>query len=346
MQGTGPRSMQIKSKNLIVFCAGQAALSIFLSSCASTSVPMPSPTPPVQPPTQSAEHAAPSQALPANQQVQQPPTGATNNQSAPHQTAQAQAQSHAQPAATAAVAVHTEPQTKPNKSSDTPSNPASKANLASDSEIAMMRIEIMSLKEKMASMQRKLDLIMKAQRSGLYEADNLEQIRSAVSKQDIKHNPIPPLGSAGPLDSFENEAENMSKEKALQPESPQKVVERASAFLAQGEYARVAQALEDFQSRFPNNPLSNTAELTLAEAYVELKSPQQALPHIRAFYLQHPNDVMMYRAKWLEGRVQEQLQAPQKAAQLYREVIALSPQSDVALRARAALETMNRSPAQ
>jgi tetratricopeptide (TPR) repeat protein len=253
------------------------------------------------------------------------------------------------------AATPTVPQAQPAQSASaaqTDSSPAveknrqSKVTQASESEIALMRVEIISLKEKMASLQRKLDLVLKAQRSGLYEADNAEQIRSAVSRAETKKNLVPALGSAGPLDHFENEFEKMDQSKLLTPEGPQKIVDRSVAYLSQGEYARVAQTLADFQQRFPNNPLSNTAELTLAEAYVEMSSPQQALPHLRAFYLQHPNDSQMYRAKWLEARVQEQLQAPQKAGQLYREAIALSPQSDIALRARASLEKLNGGAAQ
>ncbi|NBW82045.1 hypothetical protein EBR21_09860, partial [bacterium] len=109
----------------------------------------------------------------------------------------------------------------------------------------------------------------------------------------------------------------------------------------QREFGKVAQILENFQQRFPNNGLSAVAELTLAEAYVELKSPQQALPHIRTFYLQHPNDIRLVKAKWLEAKSQELLGAPQKASQLFREVIALDPQSQLARRARADLERLN-----
>lgn len=254
-----------------------------------------------------------------------------------------------------AAAAPTAPQLQTATSSaaaQTSSNPASEKPLkssmsqSSESEIALMRVEIIALKEKMAGLQRKQDLLLKAQRSGLYEADNTEQIRSAVSRAETKKNLVPALGSAGPLDHFENEFEKVDQVKLRTPEGPQKIVDRSVAYLSQGEYARVAQTLADFQHRFPNNPLSNIAELTLAEAYVEMSSPQQALPHLRTFYLQHPNDSQMFRAKWLEARVQEQLQAPQKAAQLYREVIALSPQSDVALRARSSLEKLNGGAAQ
>ncbi|NBO38319.1 outer membrane protein assembly factor BamD [bacterium] len=209
----------------------------------------------------------------------------------------------------------------------------------SSNEFAQLKVEVMSLREKVATLQRKFEVILKGQRSGLYEDDSAS-IRQAVSNANSanRHSLVPALGTAGPLDRFENEFDNVAKEKSLMPESAQKIVDNGVALLEQGEFGRAAQSLENFQQRFPNSPLSNIAELTLAEAYVELKSPQQALPHLRTFYLQHPNDPQLPRAKWLEGRIQELSQAPQKAAQLYREVIALSPQSDVALRARAALE--------
>jgi TolA-binding protein len=277
---------------------------------------------------QSQTTAAQSQTTAAQSQTTAAQSQTTAAQS---QTTAAQSQTTAaqvQPSAAALARGHT-------ATPDLPKQPAS------DSEIALMRVEIMSLKEKMASVQRKLELVLKAQRSGLYEPENLDSIQAAVRGAEPKKNIVPPLGTDGPIDRFDTDFERAGHEKALLPESAQKIVDRALGELAQGDFARVAQSLEGFQQRFPSHPLSNSVELALAEAYVELKSPQQAIPHLRTFYLQHPNDVQLYRAKWLEARAQEQLQAPQRAAQLYREVIALSPQSDVALRSRAALERIN-----
>jgi TolA-binding protein len=212
-----------------------------------------------------------------------------------------------------------------------------------DAELASLRIEVMSLKEKMASLQRKLDVVLKAQRSGLLEYEGIESARSAFEKMEVKRASLPPLGSQGPLDRLENDFENDSRERLKTPESLQKLLDRAVTSMAQRDFGRVVQSLEDYQSRFPNNPLSNIAELLLAEAYVELKSPHLALPHLRAFYLQHPNDPQLHKAKWLEAQTQEQLRASQKAAQLYREVIALAPDSELALRSRASLERLSGS---
>jgi len=322
MKTDSSKSVIIPAKTpFIGSCAGLFALAL-LSACALTRSP-------------DTAAATPATAVPAqsNPTVSSPAAAVTGVQ-APTQQAPTNA-----PAVT--------PQVTDLSSAPVPASPEKGAAMAqakqnaSDSELALMRIEIMSLKEKMASVQRKLELVLKAQRSGLYEAENIDSIQAAVKNAEPKKNFVPPLGSAGPLDRFETDFERSGHEKALTTESAQKLVDRALSDLAQGDFARVAQSLEGFQQRFPSHPLSNSVELALAEAYVELKSPQQALPHLRTFYLQHPNDVQMYRAKWLEARLQEQLQAPQKAAQLYREVIALSPQSDAALRARAALERIN-----
>ncbi|MEY4064450.1 MAG: Outer rane lipoprotein [Pseudomonadota bacterium] len=252
---------------------------------------------------------------------------------------------NAQPVASAHsgnAAAQQQPLAVTGKSSDTNSS-TQKSNPQQDAELASLRVEVMSLNEKVLSLQRKLDVVLKAQRSGLLEFDGAEGIRSAVEKMESKRASLPPLGSQGPLDRFENDFDNDSREHLKTPESPQKLVDRGVTLLAQRDFGRVVQALEDFQNRFPNSPLSNTAELTLAEAYVELKSPQLALPHLRAFYLQHPNDPQMHKAKWLEAQTQEQLRAAQKAAQLYREVIALAPDSELALRSRASLERLSGS---
>lgn len=207
-------------------------------------------------------------------------------------------------------------------------------------EVALLKLEILSLKEKVATLQRKFDVILKGQRSGLYD-DAATVATSAFQKAAAaQKNPIPPLTSDGPVDRFENDDSAAIRERALTPERPQQLIDRANLLLEQREFGRVAQLLENFQQRFPNNGLSAIAELTLAEAYVELKSPQQALTHVRTFYLQHPNDPQLVRAKWLEARAQELLDAPQKAAALFREVIALDPQSQLALRSRAALENI------
>lgn len=212
------------------------------------------------------------------------------------------------------------------------------ANIAPRDELAQLRIEVLSLKEKVSSLQRKFDVILKGQRSGLYDESAVSETISQFRNPKSKTNAVPPLTSEGPIDRFDDNSDIQRRDKALSPEKPEQIVERAIVLLEQREFGRVAQMLENFQQRFPNNGLSATAELTLAEAYVELKSPQQALTHVRTFYLQHPNDAQLIRAKWLEGRSQEQLDAPQKAAQLFREIIALDPQSELALRARAALE--------
>ena len=350
----GSRTLSSKSKlNAGKFILASSLLAVVCASgCASSpagvSVPPAAVTNSALPDAKVQASALPSAGTPSE-------APAASAHRAAHSSPRAQSSIEGKPQQTQAAAAPTATQAQPTHSASaaqTVSNSAGEKHLkstvsqASESEIALMRVEIMSLKEKMASLQRKLDLVLKAQRSGLYEADNAEQIRSAVSKAETKKNLVPALGSAGPLDHFENEFDKVDQTKLLTPEGPQKIVDRSVAYLSQGEYARVAQTLADFQQRFPNNPLSNIADLTLAEAYVEMGSPQQALPHLRAFYLQHPNDTQMYRAKWLEARVQEQLQAPKKAGQLYREVIALSPQSDVALRARASLEKLNGGAAQ
>lgn len=225
------------------------------------------------------------------------------------------------------------------RESEANKNPIAANSAASvQGEVALLKVEIASLKEKVATLQRKFDVILKGQRSGLY--DEASSIASAVFQKSAsaQKNPIPPLNSDGPIDRFENDTSTESRERAITPEKPQQLIDKANLLLEQREFGRVAQLLENFQQRFPNNGLSATAQLTLAEAYVELKSPQQALTHVRTFYLQHPHDVLLVRAKWLEARAQELLDAPQKAAALFREVIALEPQSQLALSARAALE--------
>lgn len=213
-------------------------------------------------------------------------------------------------------------------------------------ELAMLRVEVMSLKEKVATLQRKFDIILKGQRSGLYDDVTLPTNLSAMQNPAQKKNPVPPLASEGPIDRFENDNDVAKRQSVLELEKPQQIVDKALMLLEQREFGRVAQVLENFQQRFPNNGLSAIAELTLAEAYVELKSAQQALTHVRTFYLQHPNDPQLIRAKWLEARSHEILGAPQRAAQLFREVIILNPQSQLALRARAALEKVSRGGAQ
>jgi TolA-binding protein len=209
----------------------------------------------------------------------------------------------------------------------------------------MLRIEVMSLKEKMATLQRKFDVILKGQRSGIYDDVQLPA-NIQTHLMPAKVNPVPPLVSEGPVDRMDDDSAPVQRQAVLNVENPQQIVDKALILLERREFGRVAQALENFQQRFPNNALSAVAELTLAEAYVELKTPQQALIHVRTFYLQHPNDPLLNRAKWLEAQSHEQLSAPQKAAQLYREVIALNPQAQLALQARTALEKLSAGGAQ
>jgi TolA-binding protein len=206
-------------------------------------------------------------------------------------------------------------------------------------DLARLRIEVLSLREKVDSLQRKFELVLRSQRSGIFQVENPDVVQAAVENAKNTPNQIPPLTREGPLDPFEFEGTTDAQQKPI--EGPQALVDRALIYLSQSDYAKVLQLLEDFQSRFPNNPLNGTASLALAEAYVELQSPQRALAFVRGFYLQHPNDPRMPNAKWFEARIQEQMQSPQRAAQLYREVIALAPQSDLALKSRASLEKIN-----
>lgn len=206
-------------------------------------------------------------------------------------------------------------------------------------ELSRLKVEILSLRKKVDGLQRKFELVLKSQRTGIFQIESPEMIKTAVERVRITPNAIPPLSSEGPLDPFESEPATEAKNSTA--DAPQSLVDRALIHLSQADYAKVLQLLEDFQTRFPNNPLNGTASLALAEAYVELQSPQRALAHIRGFYLQHPNDVRMPNAKLFEARIQKQLKAYQKAAQLYREVIALAPRSDLALKARASLEKLS-----
>jgi len=205
-------------------------------------------------------------------------------------------------------------------------------------EVSKLKIEILSLREKVDALQRKFELVLRSQRAGIFQVESPELVQAAVEKAKYTPNLVPALSSEGPLDPFENEESKDTPKNSK--EAPQALVDRALIHLTQADYAKVLQLLEDFQNRFPNNPLSSTAALALTEAYVELQSPQRALAHVRGFYLQHPNDIRMPNAKWFEAKIQEQLRAPQKAAQLYREVIALAPKSELALKARASLEKL------
>lgn len=217
---------------------------------------------------------------------------------------------------------------------------ASNASLsvAENLEISKLKIEILSLRDKVDSLQRKFELVLRSQRAGIFQVESPELVQAAVDKAKTTHTAVPPLMSEGPLDPFDYETEKQIPTSTS--EAPQSLVDRALIHLTQADYAKVLQLLEDFQNRFPNNPLSSTAALALTEAYVELQSPQRAIAHVRGFYLQHPNDLRMPNAKWFEAKIHEQLRAPQKAAQLYREVIALAPKSELALKARASLEKL------
>ena len=83
--------------------------------------------------------------------------------------------------------------------------------------------------------------------------------------------------------------------------------------------------------------------LLSSEAWLRLGEYNNVFNELRTFYIKFPNTPYLAHAKLLEAETYEKLNSKSKAAQIYQEVITLSPQSTDAQNARDGMLRMRDS---
>lgn len=230
--------------------------------------------------------------------------------------------------------------------------------------LALLKVEVTSLKEQQSTTRRQLDVVRRGARSGIYEeqspAKNAEKktekpfvgmdvpaIKEPDSGRGRSAHSIPfqgPSRSATNADADDDAQDNTDagteSEVSAGGAQADQILADAQLNMQRANFGEAVVALAQLQKEKPNFEDNGLAALLLAECWLKLGQPENALPVLRGFYLKHPQSPNLLKAKILEGHVLEKSGAREKALVVYREVLALGPETAFAREARTALGRM------
>ena len=245
-------------------------------------------------------------------------------------------------------------------------------NQMSGEQLALLKVEIASLKEQQATMRRQLDVVKRGARSGIYEEQGgskngfktsefgAEKSAEKATEKPLVNMDVPALkmpdmskgrsAQSIPFETAENNSlaspskEENDSSSSLATSSrlsqPSQIFADAQLKMQRANYGEAIVDLAQLQKDKPNFEDNGLVALLLAECWLKIGQPENALPVLRSFYLKHPQSPDLLKAKMLEGRVLEKSGAREKALIVYREVLALGPETAFAREARTALGRM------
>ena len=217
-------------------------------------------------------------------------------------------------------------------------------------QLALLKTEVVSLKEQQATSRRQLEVVRRGARSGIYEDQSAGKAGEKAPHKPLVGIDVPAIktpdagigrsaeGSPGELGHEESEIDTPSPSAA--GAQAHQLVADAQLKMQRASYGEAVVVLAQLQKEIPNFEDNGLVSLLLAECWLKLAQPENALPVLRSFYLKHPQSPDLLKAKLLEGRVLEKSGAREKALVVYREVLALGPETAFAREARAALGRM------
>jgi TolA-binding protein len=121
---------------------------------------------------------------------------------------------------------------------------------------------------------------------------------------------------------------------------PAQMLADAQLKLNRGSYGEAIALVSEVQKKFPKHDDGGLGALILAESWLKLGEHENVFPVLRGFYLKHPQSPDFLSAKLTEGLALEGSGARERAAGVYREIIALGPETLFANSARKALQRM------
>jgi TolA-binding protein len=193
--------------------------------------------------------------------------------------------------------------------------------------------ETQELRNQLFAIRKRSDMDARKRRSGLA----LDFDDSAAARVDAKEKasliaPLPaPAGSFSP-------DEDEAKETPVNIEgSPAKLTDEAEEKMRLARYGEAVVLLSDVQTRFPQFDDGGRSLVLLAQGWIKLGEPQNALPALRQVYSRFPTSASLPDAKLWEARAHELMGTRQRALALYRELLATRPEGRQGQEARAAL---------
>ncbi len=210
--------------------------------------------------------------------------------------------------------------------------------------ISLLKNDTISLNEQIATNRKEIEIIKRGLRSGIFED------QTSIDKQ--------PAGSLGVTmlpDMIESrdiytDKNNLTKiplqsstASANEPIGPAQLIADAEIKLRQAQYGEAIISLNNMKKNYPNYDDNGKSLILSSEAWLRLGEYNNVFSEIRTFYIKYPNNPDLSHVKLLEGETYEKLNSKSKAAQLYQEVITLSPQSNDAQSARDGMIRMRDS---
>ncbi|RDB36297.1 MAG: outer membrane protein assembly factor BamD [Spirobacillus cienkowskii] len=225
-------------------------------------------------------------------------------------------------------------------------NDLSQDNFMTKKSIAILKNDINSLNEILITNKRDIDIIKRGLRSGVYDDFDLLEKKPPGS---LGVTMLPDLNSG--RDGY-SEKTNSLQSVNMQPittmpnekdGNPQQMLTSAEKKMKDAQYSEALNTLSLVKKNFPNFQDDGRVSILSSEAWLRLGQYNNVLQELQSFYQKNPNSPNLAHAKLLEGLSFEMLNSKAKAAQLYQEVISLSPQSMLAQNAREAMLRMRDS---
>lgn len=204
-------------------------------------------------------------------------------------------------------------------------------------EFAQFQHELQDARNQLYSVKRGVEAEARRRRSGLtLDVDPNAAARVAAAETIPAPVDLPPPSGAEPG--------TLADATLPDDTTPARLTDDAEQRMKLARYGEAVVLLSDVQTRFPQYDDGGRGLLLLADGWIKLGEPQNALPPLRQLYTRFPTSFRMPDGKLLEARAQERLGAKQKALALYRELVASHPDAPQGREARAALSRLRESP--
>jgi TolA-binding protein len=198
--------------------------------------------------------------------------------------------------------------------------------------------DVQDIRTQFFTLRKRGEIDARRRRSGL--ALDFDEGAAARVEEREKASQVAPL----PVPAGQDSDDDTIAETALAEDaSPARMTDQAEERMRLSRYGEAVLLLTDVQTRFPQFDDGGRSLVLLADGWLKLGEPHNALPAVRQVYTRFPTSARFVDAKLLEARAQEKLGARQKALGLYREVLASHPESVHGQEARAALARMREA---
>ena len=211
--------------------------------------------------------------------------------------------------------------------------------------ISILKNDVSSLTEQIATNKKEIEIIKRGLRSGIFEDQGSGDKQSPAQ---IGLSMLPDMNEGRDMYFEKKESPILPNTTSLQakemsladPTGPNQLIAEAEVKLRQAQYGEAILELNKLKKNYPNFDDKGHSYLLSSEAWLRLGEYNNVLNELRTYYIKFPNSPELTHAKLLEGQTYEKLNSKSKAAQIYQEVITLSPQSVDAQNARDGLLRM------